>query len=488
VQYSVLFASAALLVAVAGHLRRIVLPSCWSSSLAIVVVSFSLAQCSSSPARRAHPLAVSQAASMSRAALSQAATLISFGSLAIEYRKHEETMEHMKKRLAFMARHFRCPAASQAKSFESTGLCLATLEQVQDPDFARFHNIGLFVSVVGAHNATVQYPSGIPSAQIPIMWVSGRGCALDDSLPRIVETLRRGQVVCVHCLNSFHRAPIAYAAILKRIFGLEVHHTMCVLSARRRIHPGHLAAFREGDKLSEALRWASQLAEWCPEQDEEARTPPRAASQDAPGGEWLFRCMCGDKMEFAWREPPRVQGEDLARLAVHHILEGSPQGQTSPFLHMSWGFPEARRYFTSSKFSFAGEPFMARLRVRSLARIMQQDSAGSQAKEHSAASQANQDVAAVCDGPVGNGRLLDFSSMTRALRTIGRHATRIKSQRILFPMSPVFARQEVLITWRGQIPSEHFEVIDQTSGVRLRGLGDFLTKAAIGARNANPWV
>jgi hypothetical protein len=69
----------------------------------------------------------------------------------------------------------------------------------------------------------------------------GRCQALDEILPKVMEVLGSGQAVCIHCENSYHRGPLAVAALVTAISGHDPDAVLQWMSGQRNISSTHTA-------------------------------------------------------------------------------------------------------------------------------------------------------------------------------------------------------------------------------------------------------
>ena len=58
------------------------------------------------------------------------------------------------------------------------------------------------------------------TAMCNVYWVQGRGSGLELAMYDILTALSHGKPVVVHCERSFHRGPIGFMAVVKRLFGI----------------------------------------------------------------------------------------------------------------------------------------------------------------------------------------------------------------------------------------------------------------------------
>ena len=54
---------------------------------------------------------------------------------------------------------------------------------------------------------------------LTVYWAGGRDKQLQAIVPKILEEWAAGRPVVFHCNNSYHRAPVAVAAVLRACFG-----------------------------------------------------------------------------------------------------------------------------------------------------------------------------------------------------------------------------------------------------------------------------
>ena len=89
----------------------------------------------------------------------------------------------------------------------------------------------------------------------------------DGDLPvcvqAVLDTWARGLAVVFHCRASYHRGPLAAAALVRRLCGLEVAAIWRMLSEARKIWPGfldprahHPPNFRG---LVDGMRWVERI-------------------------------------------------------------------------------------------------------------------------------------------------------------------------------------------------------------------------------------
>ena len=164
--------------------------------------------------------------------------------------------------------------------FDSAAFVLATREQVENENWCREQGVSLFVRCTGASTAPFRYPSMFKefAKALPVQWKTGRDQALDAVLWDIVAALSQGGCVVVHCNQSFHRGPLGFMAILRRLFGFEPRTTMQLIVENRTVYE----AYKSEDIMNgygdilKVYRWAVALALWNP--------PPLRTPDDTWGG------------------------------------------------------------------------------------------------------------------------------------------------------------------------------------------------------------
>ena len=67
-----------------------------------------------------------------------------------------------------------------------------------------------------------RYPVQLRHFKVDARDTQGRQAALEAALPAVEAALREGKDVLLHCMNSFHRAPVVAAAFHKRLTGKPV--------------------------------------------------------------------------------------------------------------------------------------------------------------------------------------------------------------------------------------------------------------------------
>jgi hypothetical protein len=175
--------------------------------------------------------------------------------------------------------------------------------------------------------------------------------------------------------------------------------------------------------------------------------------------------MRPDMSEFAYKEPPRAAGLELAKLVMGAVAIGSRV--ESPLFHLSWEFYGAREWMVMHRqYGRTGTPQLCRISVDALRVLVLQGSSGAIASVDDADLSAT-----VGDGPLGDGRVLDLSNQARARRCLGRWASESCIEEMLPELRKAYSKSEVLLTWRGRIDKSFWEVIDETRGHCLWQLG-----------------
>ena len=258
------------------------------------------------------------------------------------------------------------------------GFLLASRDEVETVGFMSDHNVGVVVSCVGARSQPFMYRTkgtergGYQQVTVPVAWAGGRNAALNKALPDVVTSFLSKQTVLVHCNHSFHRGPLGFVVLAKTIFGCEPNSMMNLLAEFRIIYNGFDSEHRARD-LWDAFQWAKQLQLWQPQvkrvwhvarsgasassssghgaggpailMSNSAASAPSGSSVAASQGlesQFLYRAMTVNLTEFEPRDPPTEKGLDLAVLALDAVATGS--STTSPFMHFSTHFCEARKW------------------------------------------------------------------------------------------------------------------------------------------------
>jgi hypothetical protein len=114
---------------------------------------------------------------------------------------------------------------------------------------------------VAAGNGRTSYPIDAEVHEFPIYY---KGRFRDECLQRFwdacKDTASAGQAVLIHCNQSFHRAPLAAAAIMV-LAGYDKASAMSAIAERRHIYPGHTVPFGDWPESERAGRHAQDLRE-----------------------------------------------------------------------------------------------------------------------------------------------------------------------------------------------------------------------------------
>ena len=223
-----------------------------------------------------------------------------------------------------------------------------------DAGFVQSGSVGLMVSALGQRSPSVTYPLGGREG----IFLSAVGewarAAVGARFASHCLGLEPRKNVAAHCLNSFHRGPVALAAILKRLFGFQPRRVL-QLPARRRSMWFFYRNDRDGilGNLGQAVEWADGLSLWQPLSRPPPPTRPSAPSQgqasssrDVPfrslqeagqllkvdEGKFLYRAMLPDKSDLATPHPASRQDLRGAEI-VNAIFDAVVVGSTvrSPF-------------------------------------------------------------------------------------------------------------------------------------------------------------
>ena len=116
------------------------------------------------------------------------------------------------------------------------GVALTTQEQAETEEVLRSLNVGLCLGVLGKHNALPKYPIGFHCENFPVMWEAGRGATLHAVLPQILTAFSQGQFVLIHCSHSFHRGPMALAAVVTCLFWVQPQDMLYYISGLRHVY------------------------------------------------------------------------------------------------------------------------------------------------------------------------------------------------------------------------------------------------------------
>ena len=316
------------------------------------------------------------------------------------------------------------------------------------------------------------------------MYQNKRTRLLGECLPHIASALSQGTNVAVHCCNSFHRGPVGLVAILKALFGFEPRQALRHIGRSRHIYAPY---YRSDDKeiphdLGRAVAWAKGLSLWDPPKPKArpiAAPGGASSSQDGPPsvslaeadrklvedrGDFLYRAMAQDRSDLTTPDPAWSQGLRGTAL-VKAIFDAVKKGSTqrSPFLHFSWDFVQARNWWMRGRHD-RGEQhgYMARVSVKALRKLaLEADSSQGGA----ALSQGDELVATT-------GKLIDLSDGRTFSRTFGKFYLDDEVQERLPILSICVSHKEVLVPFRGTIPEDIFELINEDTGLSKGWLVD----------------
>ena len=159
---------------------------------------------------------------------------------------------------------------------------------------------------------------------------------------------------------------------------------------------------------------------------------------------------------------PTKKGLDLAILVLDAVETGSKN--PSPFVHFSLDFWEACKWKSMGQ-QHRGEKNTVVCRVSKTA------------LKSLAASQGG-DHPLDLDNGLAVGELLDMSTQPATLKWLNKYAHHSGVQARLPALSRAHACREVAVAWRGHLPEELFEVLDD-NGLPLHflGRGRFLQRA-----------
>ena len=119
------------------------------------------------------------------------------------------------------------------------GFVLGDETQVVKSAWVEKWNVGLFVNCCGVHTPPFRYPPGIATTKVSISWENGRDGALTLACPDVVQAWSQGKNVVVHCKQSFHRGPLGFVALCRKIFGFEPRRCMDLLARKRTVYIGY---------------------------------------------------------------------------------------------------------------------------------------------------------------------------------------------------------------------------------------------------------
>ena len=401
------------------------------------------------------------------------------------------------------------PAASSQVRLDQVGIVMATVEELKSPELMSDLRIGLFVSVLGLHNKEPEYPPGGVRRKFPILWHNGRQEALLKVLPDIVATLVSGKNVAVHCLNSFHRGPIAVAAILKALFGFKPRRTLKYISTQRKVFGPYCTDEVIDRDLGSAIRWAETLEIYAPVAQVALRpaaaasshaaaaassSAPAASSQGAKDrpfsvwttphqhatlkqkdemlrkdkGHYLYRAMALDGHDLTTPHPASSQGLEgfgLVEAIIKAVAEGSKY--RSPFMHFSWDFVQARHWYMRAR-TLRGEQnnYMMRVKVSELQKLASEEKARRDADLQRSASSQDRSASSQDNDPCAIlGQMLDLSTPKSARVAFGKYGSSDYVVERAHKLSIAHNHLEVLVPWRGCLPKGLFELIDCDSGL-----------------------
>ena len=255
--------------------------------------------------------------------------------------------------------------------------------------------------------------------------------------------------------------------------------------------------------LGMAVAWAKKLETWQPEPVEpqpRRRVAPGGASSAhesvwsdpsslslaeaeeqlrADKGMFLYRAMMQDRSDLQVPHPASSQGLQGRRL-VDAVFAAVRKGSTvtSPFLHFSWDFTQARFWHMRGKVT-RGEQggYMARVSIKDLEKLAAQQGAN---RPQAASSQGGAASSQEDDFVATTGKLIDLSSSRAAQKAFGRKWCREDVVQRQFGFLGICqSHKEVLVPFRGTIPEAIFELIDEDTGLSKGPLG----KAASVARD-----
>ena len=178
-------------------------------------------------------------------------------------------------------------------------------------------------------------------------------------------------------------------------------------------------------------------------------------------GNYLYRAMRADGKDVSEPHPVSSQvlsGLDLAEAIFEAVERGSVK--TSPFLHFSWNFTEARKWHMRGR-EDRGEKtgWMARVAVDDLDALVQMP-ASSQGAPASSQGALEEPYAVL-------GKRFDLSSQKAAANVFGKKLLDVVSDRCARSLGISINQKEVLVAWRGRLPQGIFEVIDMNSGLAV---------------------
>jgi hypothetical protein len=186
---------------------------------------------------------------------------------------------------------------------------LASRAEVVNPVWCRRNRVGLFVSCVGAHGQDFDYPPNLKDkvVQVPVYFTSGRDKLLADALGHIVVALSQGLCVVVHCNQSFHRGPVGFMAILKRLFGMPPQQSRVLLLKHRIIYEAYEneTVMQHYVEIVKAYVWACNGTVWQPEAY--ARSSHAGARSHTGASSWHQQSTAS-----AWSQGPSSSSSSVA--------------------------------------------------------------------------------------------------------------------------------------------------------------------------------
>ena len=356
---------------------------------------------------------------------------------------------------------------------DEVGFVLANKDQVEDAGFDP--SVSLFVNATGEATGKFRYSQGRQMVRVTVTHGGTRDDSLASILPAVMKAFSQGSRVCVHCKNSFHRAPVLFAALCRSLSGINAQIAMEVLSKTRWIWWEHLQDECTGSSLSVALRWARNLSCCLPAASSQATGSrqgpaqlvlvPASAVERKKGAassqarRYVYRAMTRSLSEF---HPQRISmpnwtGEVLAYQMLRAVDRGDEY--ESKWLHCSWKFGEARFWQERGRTARVHtDSFIFRIDLVALEEwALRQDA-----------------TARSLDFRTGLalGQVIDMSTVQcRRLFEENDWSARVDDlYRALRDRSAL--DREVLICWRGHVPERFFEIVDNERGMFVRELGD----------------
>ena len=367
------------------------------------------------------------------------------------------------------------------------GFVLADAKRVEDPEFHQSFQIGLVVSVLGMHSRKPTYPAGTKHVNCAMMWENGRDRQFDACVPDIIAALSQGKSVVVHCIESYHRGPIGLAAILKTLFAFDVRLVLKIIAQHRKVHWEYAIDGPIGHSLGSAVAWAVGRRMWeiprpvAAASSQRASASASAASSQDPASVWhdpsvmslkeasaqlekdkghfLYRAMMADDSDICSRHAASSQelsGLDFVDAIIRAIEKGSRE--SSPFLHFSWSFMEARNWHMRGKMK-RGEQngWIARISVSRLGEFADRSRAASSQERR--------------EEPCGVlGEILDVSTVSAQQGCFGILSTDSRVTSRASALNIASNQKEVLVPWRGCLPIELFERVNSDNGLPVAGI------------------